>query len=274
MKPSRRASYGRVGRVRFVETGARISAGEGQAGSYGSFGGVRGGENSYYEPRTRSQGDGEAEDSGDEGDTAWSSPGRGSRKSQKEQWSSGDPDGYFDGRDEDGGDYWEFFPQRGMLRRHHVTPRLELFGHSAASEAVWEVADVSRDHLLPRRRTTILKLDEQGSVFHIHDYWTHFLPEDQLRPTVCDDLWVGFTDFAVPGREPLEFMPPFDPHSGLSNPPMDDEEAEEAEDAGVSSTASPDSQEIDPPEEVENDGQRGTWLTCGTTMLGCLTEAQ
>ena len=29
-------------------------------------------------------------------------------------------DGYFDSRDEDGGDYWEFFPLRGMLRRHHV----------------------------------------------------------------------------------------------------------------------------------------------------------
>ena len=188
------------------------------------------------------------------------------------RWSDQRLDGYFDSRDEDGGDYWEFFPLRGMLRRHHVTPRLELFGHSAASEAVWEVADVQRDHLLPRRRTTILKMDEQGSVFHVHDYWTHFMPEDQYRPTVCDDLWVGFTDFALPGREPLEFMPPFDPSSGLSNPPTDDEEDDGPEEAGVSSTASPDSQEIDAPEEVEDDGQRGTWLTCGSTMLGCTTE--
>ena len=128
------------------------------------------------------------------------------------------------------------------------------------------MAPVEKERLLVRRRTTI-------DVFHIHDGWTFDQPEDQRRPTVCDEPWVGFTDFALPGGEPLEFLPPFDPHSMLSEPGSDDEVGEDGQEnddeEGPStggSTTPQTSQEIEPPQSIEDD-DRNSWLTCGTTML-------
>ena len=172
------------------------------------------------------------------------------------------------------GDYWEYFPHRGLLRRHHVNPRQELFGHLPSSRGPWEVAPVEKERLLVRRRTTILTLNQISDVFHIHDGWNFDQPEDQRRPTVCDEPWVGFTDFALPGGEPLEFLPPFDPHSMLSEPGSDDEAGEDDQDEddgeGPStggSTTPQTSQEAEAPQSIEDD-DRGSWLTCGTTMCG------
>ena len=91
--------------------------------------------------------------------------------------------------------------------------------------------------------------------------------------SICDEPWVGFTDFALPGGEPLEFLPPFDPHSMLSEPGSDDEVGEDGQEnddeEGPStggSTTPQTSQEIEAPQSIEDD-DRNSWLTCGTTML-------
>ena len=53
----------------------------------------------------------------------------------KTRWSNARVDMHMDGvGDEEYGDYWEYFPHRGLLRRHHVHPRQELFGHLPATQ--------------------------------------------------------------------------------------------------------------------------------------------
>ena len=199
----------------------------------------------------------------------------------KTRWSNARVDMHMDSvGDEEYGDYWEYFPHRGLLRRHHVHPRQELFGHLPAAHGPWEVAPVEKERLLVRRRTTILTLNQISDVFHIHDGWNFDQPEDQRRPTICDEPWVGFTDFALPAVEPLEFLPPFDPHSMLSEPGSDDGDGddgqEEDDDEGPStggSTTPQTSQEVEAPQSIEDD-DRTSWLTCGTTMWRAVTGGE
>ena len=165
------------------------------------------------------------------------------------------------------GDYWEYFGHRGLLRRHHNLERQELFGHSAEDEPAWREAPITRDALVTRRRTTIIKLDQTGLVYHIHDSWVFREEEDQRRPDVCDEPWIGFTDFGVPGLEPLSFLPPYDPESALSEPGSEEDWDALSARTGESSTASPGSGEMDPPREIEDESDRRTWLTCGTTFI-------
>lgn len=121
----------------------------------------------------------------------------------------------------------------------------------------------------------MLRMDDMGTVYHIHDFWSHYLPEDNLRPTVCDEPWIGFTDFALPGTEALELFPPMDPASLLSGPPSEDEEEEDDRSPSVSSggsTRSQSSNEGEAPQEVDHE-DRNAWLTCGSTVLESMTEA-
>ena len=165
------------------------------------------------------------------------------------------------------GDYWEYFGHRGLLRRHHSLERQELFGHAAEDEQAWREAPITRDALATRRRTTIIKLDQTGMVYHIHDSWVFREEEDQRRPEICDVPWIGFTDFGVPGLEPLGFLPPYDPDSALSEPGSEEDWDDLSARTVESSTASPGSGEMDPPREIEDESDRRTWLTCGSTFV-------
>jgi len=66
---------------------------------------------------------------------------------------------------------------------------------------------------------------------------------------ICDKPWIGFTDFAVPGLEPLEFFPPYDPSSAISDPGSEEDWDALSVRSMASGTASPVSDEMDPPRE-------------------------
>ena len=196
------------------------------------------------------------------------SPGRDRRSNEatiiRTRWPDARLDHYADNTDPDHGDYWEFFAHRGMLRRHHTVPRCELFGHA---EGHWADAPVRRQELLLRRRTTILKMNELNEVYHVHDGWAFPDAEDQVRPMVCDEPWVGFTDFAFPRSEPLDFFPPTNPETLPSGPHSEESGSDGRDSEGPStggSTTPEEEGEVEAPQSVEHD-DRNTWLTCGTT---------
>ena len=198
--------------------------------------------------------------------------GRDRRQNQahlvRTRWTEARIDELMDHREDTAyGDYWEYFGHRGLFRRHHSLERQELFGHAAEDEQAWREAPITRDALATRRRTTIIKLDQTGMVYHIHDSWVFREEEDQRRPEICDVPWIGFTDFGVPGLEPLGFLPPYDPDSALSEPESEEDWDAFSARTEVSSTASPGSGEMDPPKEIEDESDRRTWLTCGTTFI-------
>ena len=198
--------------------------------------------------------------------------GRDRRQNQahlvRTRWTEARIDELMDHREDTAyGDYWEYFGHRGLLRRHHSLERQELFGHAAEDEQAWREAPITRDALATRRRTTIIKLDQTGMVYHIHDSWVFREEEDQRRPEICDVPWIGFTDFGVPGLEPLGFLPPYDPDSALSEPGSEEDWDNLSARTVESSTASPGSGEMDPPREIEDESDRRTWLTCGSTFV-------
>ena len=165
------------------------------------------------------------------------------------------------------GDYWEYWGHRGLLRRHHTQERQELFGHAAEDEGAWREAPITRAALDARRRSTLIRVDQTGIIHCVHDSWVFREEEDQRRPTVCDTPWIGYTDFAAPGLEPLGFLPPYDPSSALSEPGSEEDWDILSQRSLESSTGSPRSDETDPPMEREDHDDRRTWLTCGSTMM-------
>ena len=53
-------------------------------------------------------------------------------------------------------DYWDYYADLQMLRRHHVTCRTELFGHDPRDPG-WSSCGKSREDFTGLRRTMILQ---------------------------------------------------------------------------------------------------------------------
>lgn len=165
-------------------------------------------------------------------------------------------------------DYWDYYADLQMLRRHHVTCRTELFGHDPRDPG-WSSCGKSREDFTGLRRTMILQhLQHNGYIMCVVDSFQFPDPMDQLRPRICDGGWWGFTDFQLQGGFDISRPPPRghveDPEAdGDGEDSADRTESEEGgyEEAGESSTAEPDSQEQSPPQEIPSPDQ--AWMTIG-----------
>ena len=96
----------------------------------------------------------------------------------------GGKDWWIDGPSRFGGAWRLLGVLYGLLRRHQ-----ELFGHNEEAEYPWRIAPVVRvrDAVSTRKNT----LNPNGYVYHIHDSWMFREAEDQRRPTICDEPWIG-----------------------------------------------------------------------------------
>ena len=95
-------------------------------------------------------------------------------------------------------DFWDYNRDIGVMRRHHSVRRTELFGHDHL-DPNWENSPFPRGRLSPWRRSTLLFYN--GDIIHLIDCWNYREPLDQIRPSICDQGWWGFTDFGLIGKE-------------------------------------------------------------------------
>ena len=103
-------------------------------------------------------------------------------------------------------DFWDYNRDIGVMRRHHSVRRTELFGHDPL-DPNWENSPFPRRSLSPWRRSTLLFYN--GDIIHLIDCWNYREPLDQIRPSICDQGWWGFTDFGLIGGEDISIPAPF-----------------------------------------------------------------
>ena len=108
--------------------------------------------------------------------------------------------------------------------------RTELFGHDPL-DPEWSRCPIARRDLSSWRRSTLLF--HNGDVIYLVDNWNGREPLDQIRPSICDQGWWGFTDFGLVDGEDVSVPAPprEDDWSDQEEEGEEEEEYEEREDS-------------------------------------------
>ena len=85
-------------------------------------------------------------------------------------------------------DHWEIDEAAGILRRHHVKARLDMFVPTSIG------CPIPTEQLTEERRTVADPYDKAGSKLVISDTWTR---RDSYRHLMGEDRWTGVTEFKV-----------------------------------------------------------------------------